>query len=104
VKTAVQNLLTAGIRHLPVVRGNVLVGMVADRDLRRDLRFSRSTRERNETGIADGGFAPRPGDSSRDLRTLSRCGSLVSLSRLIPGTTGVAASRVLEGAKNRGRL
>jgi len=37
VKTAVQHLLSAGIRHVPVLRDNVLVGIVTDRDLRRAL-------------------------------------------------------------------
>jgi acetoin utilization protein AcuB len=37
VKTAVQHLLRAGIRHVPVLRDNVLVGIVTDRDLRRAL-------------------------------------------------------------------
>ena len=37
VKTAVQHLLSAGIRHVPVLRGNELVGIVTDRDLRRAL-------------------------------------------------------------------
>ena len=37
VKTAVQYLLSAGIRHVPVLRDNVLVGIVTDRDLRRVL-------------------------------------------------------------------
>jgi acetoin utilization protein AcuB len=37
VKTAVQHVLTAGIRHVPVLRDNVLVGIVTDRDLRRAL-------------------------------------------------------------------
>ena len=37
VKTAVQYLLSAGIRHVPVLRDNVLVGIVTDRDLRRAL-------------------------------------------------------------------
>jgi acetoin utilization protein AcuB len=37
VKTAVQHLLSAGIRHVPILRDNVLVGIVTDRDLRRAL-------------------------------------------------------------------
>ena len=37
VKTAVQHLLSAGIRHVPVLRDNMLVGIVTDRDLRRAL-------------------------------------------------------------------
>jgi acetoin utilization protein AcuB len=37
VKTAVKHLLSAGIRHVPVLRDNVLVGIVTDRDLRRAL-------------------------------------------------------------------
>jgi CBS domain-containing protein len=37
VKTAVQQVLSAGIRHVPVLRDNVLVGIVTDRDLRRAL-------------------------------------------------------------------
>ncbi len=37
VKTAVQHLLSAGIRHVPILRDNVLVGIVTDRDLRRVL-------------------------------------------------------------------
>ena len=37
VKTAVEHLLKAGIRHVPVLRDNVLVGIVTDRDLRRVL-------------------------------------------------------------------
>jgi acetoin utilization protein AcuB len=37
VKTAVQHLLSAGIRHVPVLRDDLLVGIVTDRDLRRAL-------------------------------------------------------------------
>jgi len=37
VKTAVQHLLRAGIRHVPILRDGVLVGIVTDRDLRRAL-------------------------------------------------------------------
>jgi CBS domain-containing protein len=37
VKTAVQHLLSARIRHVPVLRGDELVGIVTDRDLRRAL-------------------------------------------------------------------
>jgi acetoin utilization protein AcuB len=37
VKTAVQHLLSAGIRHVPVLRDGGLVGIVTDRDLRRAL-------------------------------------------------------------------
>jgi acetoin utilization protein AcuB len=37
VKTAVQHLLRAGIRHVPIVREGRLVGIVTDRDLRRVL-------------------------------------------------------------------
>jgi acetoin utilization protein AcuB len=37
VKTAVQHLLRAGIRHVPILRGDELVGIVTDRDLRRAL-------------------------------------------------------------------
>ena len=37
VKTAVQNLLSAGIRHVPILRDDVLVGIVTDRDIRRAL-------------------------------------------------------------------
>jgi len=37
VKTAVQHLLSAGIRHVPILRGDRLVGIVTDRDLRRAL-------------------------------------------------------------------
>ena len=37
VKTAVKHLLSAGIRHVPVLRDNALVGIVTDRDLRRAL-------------------------------------------------------------------
>ena len=37
VKTAVQHLLRAGIRHVPILRDGALVGIVTDRDLRRAL-------------------------------------------------------------------
>jgi len=37
VKTAVQHLLSAGIRHVPILRDGALVGIVTDRDLRRAL-------------------------------------------------------------------
>jgi acetoin utilization protein AcuB len=37
VKTAVQHLLSAGIRHIPILRAGKLVGIVTDRDLRRAL-------------------------------------------------------------------
>ena len=37
VKTAVQHVLSAGIRHVPILRDGVLVGIVTDRDLRRAL-------------------------------------------------------------------
>jgi acetoin utilization protein AcuB len=37
VKTAVQHLLSAGIRHVPILRDGKLVGIVTDRDLRRAL-------------------------------------------------------------------
>ena len=37
VKTAVQHLLRAGIRHVPIVREGRVVGIVTDRDLRRVL-------------------------------------------------------------------
>jgi acetoin utilization protein AcuB len=37
VKAAVRHVLSAGIRHVPVLRGDVLVGIVTDRDLRRAL-------------------------------------------------------------------
>ncbi len=37
LKIAVQHLLSAGIRHMPVLRGDELVGIVTDRDLRRAL-------------------------------------------------------------------
>jgi acetoin utilization protein AcuB len=37
VKSAVQHLLRAGIRHVPIVREGRLVGIVTDRDLRRVL-------------------------------------------------------------------
>jgi acetoin utilization protein AcuB len=37
VKTAVRHLLSSGIRHVPILRGDKLVGIVTDRDLRRAL-------------------------------------------------------------------
>ena len=37
VKTAMQHLARAGIRHVPILRDGLLVGIVTDRDLRRAL-------------------------------------------------------------------